>query len=73
MADSELQGTLPAGCLASIYKKLYILLARKVPVLHAFEKKTQRTARADIDRGRQRLNDVLAERRSRIARARRES
>ena len=43
-----------------------------VYVLHAFEKKSQRTAKADIDLGQQRLRDVLAERRERAARAKRE-
>lgn len=41
-----------------------------VYVLHAFEKKTQRTAKADLDRGRQRLREVLAERRARAKRER---
>lgn len=40
-------------------------------VLHAFEKKSQRTRQIDIDIGRQRLCDVLAERREQTARAKR--
>lgn len=46
--------------------------AEGVYVLHAFEKKFQRTARADIELGQQRMRDVLAERRERAARAKRE-
>jgi len=42
-----------------------------VYVLHAFEKRTQRTRQADIALGQQRLRDVLAERRERAARAKR--
>ena len=42
-----------------------------VYVLHAFEKKTQRTAQADIRLGQQRLREVLADRRERAARAKR--
>jgi phage-related protein len=46
--------------------------AEGVFVLHAFAKKTQRTAKADIALGQQRLRDVLVERRERAARAKRE-
>ena len=46
--------------------------AEGVFVLHAFAKTTQRTAKADIALGQQRLRDVLAERRERAARAKRE-
>ena len=42
-----------------------------VYVLHAFEKKTQRTAQADIRLGQQRLRDVLAARRVRATLAKR--
>jgi phage-related protein len=41
-------------------------------VIHAFEKKSQRTAKADIELGQQRWRDVLAERRECAARAKRE-
>lgn len=40
-------------------------LAEAVYVLHAFEKKSQRTPKADIDLGRRRLSALLAERRKR--------
>ena len=40
-------------------------------VLHAFEKKTQRTAKSDIELGRQRLRELLAARRERAASAKR--
>jgi phage-related protein len=46
--------------------------AEGVFVLHAFAKKTQRTAKADIALGQQRLRDVLVERREPAARAKRE-
>jgi phage-related protein len=42
-----------------------------VYVLHAFEKRTQRTAQTDIRLGQQRLRDVLAERRGRAVRVKR--
>lgn len=47
--------------------------AEGVYVLHAFEKKTRRTARADIELGQQRFREVLAERRERATRAKRET
>lgn len=44
--------------------------AEAVYVLHAFERKTRRTAKTDIELVRHRLRDVLVERRERAARAR---
>jgi phage-related protein len=43
-----------------------------VYVLHAFEKRTQRTRRADLDLGKECLHSVIAERRAAAGRARKE-
>jgi phage-related protein len=45
--------------------------AEGIYVLHAFEKKTQRTRQADIDIGKEALRAVIAERRDAAARAKR--
>ncbi|MGH8114803.1 MAG: type II toxin-antitoxin system RelE/ParE family toxin [Rhodanobacteraceae bacterium] len=45
------------------YRVIYTArLADAVYVLHAFQKKTQRTARADLELARQRLKQVMRER-----------
>ena len=50
------------------YRVFYIAkFSEAVYVLHAFEKKSQRTAQSDIDLGRRRLRDLLAVRRARAA------
>ncbi len=51
------------------HRVIYIAkFSEGVYVLHAFQKRSQRTRRADIELGRQRLRDVPAERRARAAR-----
>ena len=55
------------------HRVFYVVkFADAVYVLHAFAKKTRRTAKSDIQLGRQRLQDVLVERRERANRARKE-
>lgn len=44
--------------------------AEAIYVLHAFEKKSRRTPKTDIELGRQRLRHVIVERRKRAADAR---
>jgi phage-related protein len=45
---------------AGIYRAFYVVQsARGVIVFHAFEKRTQKTPRSEIQLGRQRLREIL--------------
>ncbi len=45
---------------AGIYRTIYVgKFAEAVYVLHAFRKKTQKTAKSDVDLAKQRLKDVM--------------